>query len=116
MDVLAALDALSALSSETRLWVFRLLVQAGTTGLSAGDIAEHLDARQNTMSSHLKILSGAGLINSERQGRSIIYRANYATVRELIEFLMQDCCAGHEQVCRPLTGSLAPAAQHVDNR
>lgn len=101
MDVSLALNTLTALGHETRLWVFRLLVQAGPAGLSAGEIAEHLDARQNTMSSHLKILTSAGLIDRERRGRSIIYRANYRTVRQLIDFLMQDCCAGHEQVCGP---------------
>ena len=102
-----ALDAFSALSHETRLWVFRLLVQAGPAGLSAGDIAENLDARQNTMSSHLKQLHQAGLIESYREGRSVIYSANYVAVRELIVFLMEDCCAGHRAVCQPVAGSLA---------
>ena len=84
--------------------------------MSAGEIADHLDARQNTMSSHLKTLSAAGLIDSERRGRNIIYRANFKTVRALIEFLMQDCCAGNEQVCRPLAEAAAPAVPFCDNR
>ena len=107
MDVGPALDALSALSHETRLWVFRLLVQAGPAGLPAGQIAEGLGSRQNTMSSHLKILATAELIKRQRDGRSIVYKADYDTVRELVLFLMEDCCAGNNAVCRPVAESLA---------
>lgn len=107
MDVELALEALSALSHETRLWVFRLLVQAGPAGLPAGQIAEGLGSRQNTMSSHLKILAMADLIKSQRDGRSIVYKADYDTVRELVLFLMEDCCAGNNAVCRPVAESLA---------
>ena len=107
MDVELALEALSALSHETRLWAFRLLVQAGPDGLAAGEIAEALGSRQNTMSSHLKILATAELIESRRDGRSIVYQADYDTVRELVLFLMEDCCAGNNAVCRPVAESLA---------
>ena len=107
MDVNIALDALSALSHETRLWAFRLLVQAGPAGLAAGEISESLGSRQNTMSSHLRILASAGLITHQRDGRSIVYKANYDTVRELVLFLMEDCCAGNNAVCRPVAESLA---------
>jgi DNA-binding transcriptional ArsR family regulator len=107
MDVELALEALSALSHETRLWAFRLLVQAGPEGLPAGEIADALGSRQNTMSSHLKILATAELIDSRRDGRSIVYQANYDTVRELVLFLMEDCCAGNNAVCRPVAESLA---------
>ena len=107
MDVELALEALAALSHETRLWAFRLLVQAGPAGLPAGQIAEGLGSRQNTMSSHLKILAAAELIKSQRDGRSIVYKANYDTVRELVLFLMEDCCAGNNAVCRPVAESLA---------
>ena len=107
MDVELALEALSALSHETRLWAFRLLVQAGPDGLAAGEIAEALGSRQNTMSSHLKILATAELIESQRDGRSIVFKANYDTIRELVLFLMEDCCAGHNAVCRPVAESLA---------
>lgn len=89
MDVDNALETFSALSHETRLWVFRLLVQAGPEGLSAGEIADRLSARQNTMSSHLKLLHQSGLIDSRRQGRRVIYSANDDTVRELIVFLQE---------------------------
>ena len=107
MDVELALEALSALSHETRLWVFRLLVQAGPQGLPAGEIAEALGSRQNTMSSHLKTLAMAALIDSERDGKRVVYKANYETVRELVLFLMQDCCGGNNAVCRPVAESLA---------
>lgn len=107
MDVDLAIETLSALSHETRLWAFRLLVQAGPAGLPAGEIAEALGSRQNTMSSHLKILGAAELIESQRSGRSIVYKANYDTVRELVLFLMEDCCAGNNAVCRPVAESLA---------
>ena len=107
MDVELAIEALSALSHETRLWAFRLLVQAGPEGLPAGEIAEALGSRQNTMSSHLKILTGAELIESQRSGRSIVYKANYDTVRKLVLFLVEDCCAGNNAVCRPVAKSLA---------
>lgn len=110
MDVDFALDAFSALSHETRLWVFRLLVQAGPDGLAAGEIAEALGSRQNTMSTHLRILDAAELVTSRREGRSIIYRANYDTVRQLVLFLMQDCCGGNVAVCRPVAESLGANA------
>ena len=107
MDINNALEALAALSHETRLAVFRLLVQAGPQGMPAGDVALRLQARQNTMSSHLKHLHAAGVIDSRRDGRRILYSANYATVRELILFLMDDCCAGSAEVCEPVAQSLA---------
>ena len=107
MDINQALDALAALSQETRLAVFRMLVKAGPAGLPAGDIAERLSARQNTMSSHLKQLHAAGLIASCRDGRRILYTANYATARDLILFLMDDCCAGNAAVCDPVARALA---------
>lgn len=104
MDINAALDTFEALSQETRLATMRLLVRAGPDGLPAGDIAEQLDCRQNTMSSHLKVLHAAGLIDSRRDGRSIIYSTNYGTVRQLIIYLMEDCCAGNAEVCPPIKG------------
>lgn len=110
MDIEAALQTLDALAQETRLWVFRILVQAGPNGLSAGAIADTLGCRQNTMSSHLKQLHTAGLIGSKRNGRQILYTANYGTIRELVMFLMEDCCAGNAAVCRPVAQSLASSA------
>ena len=107
MDVIEALECLSALSNETRLWVFRLLVQAGPEGMAAGEIAETLSSRQNTMSSHLKLLCQAGLINSRREGRQVRNQANYDSIQSLVLFLMEDCCQGRAEVCRPVAESLA---------
>lgn len=107
MELSNALDALDALSQETRLAVFRELVRAGPGGLSAGEIALRLRVRQNTMSSHLKQLHSAALVNSCRDGRRVMYTANYQTARELILFLMEDCCAGNAEVCVPLAEALA---------
>jgi DNA-binding transcriptional ArsR family regulator len=97
-----ALDGLSALSQETRLDVFRLLIKAGSDGLAAGAIADRLGARQNTLSSHLNVLVHANLIHRVREGRSIRYRANYDQMRELLQFLLQDCCNGNASICAPL--------------
>ena len=110
MDINTALSAFEALSQETRLGVVRLLVRAGPTGMAAGEIATALDCRQNTMSAHLKILNAAMLVNSRREGRSIFYTANYGTVRELILYLMEDCCGGSADVCVPIAQTLAKSA------
>lgn len=102
MDKKAALDAFSALSQETRLETFRLLVRAGSDGVVAGEIAERLGVMQNTMSSHLKILDHAGLVRSERQGRTIRYFASFVGIRDLLAFLMEDCCNGNPALCQPV--------------
>ena len=107
MDVIEALQALSALSNETRLWGLRLLGQAGPEGMTAGDISENLSSRQNTMSSHLKMLSQAGLVKSDREGRHVRYRADFDSIQGLVLFLMEDCCQGKAEVCRPVAESLA---------
>ena len=90
----------------TRLSVFRLLVQAGPSGLTAGAIADKIGARQNTMSSHLAKLHRAGIVTSERDGRHIIYRADFDAVSNLIVYLMEDCCGGNAQVCEPVAASM----------
>jgi len=100
--------ALAALAQPTRLDVFRLLVTHEPDGLPAGDIARELAVPHNTMSSHLGILARAKLVRSERQSRSIIYRANLDRLREVVTFLLQDCCGGHPEVCAPLIDTLTP--------
>jgi ArsR family transcriptional regulator len=115
MDVNNALLSFDALSQETRLWAFRILVQAGPEGLSAGEIAASLGSRQNTMSSHLKQLQSAGLIASKRSGRQVFYTAKYDAVRKLVLFLMEDCCAGNSAVCGPVATSLAGINQSAAN-
>lgn len=97
-----ALDALSALGQETRLKVFRLLVQAGPQGMAAGDIAAELGTVQNTMSAHLKVLGQAGLVRAAREGRSIRYFADMTGFRDLLAFLMEDCCNGAPELCQPV--------------
>jgi len=109
MDKDCALDAFAALSQATRLDVFRLLIKAGETGMTAGDISETLGVRQNTMSANLAILARSGLIRNERQGRSIRYFANMDGMRGLLAFLMEDCCGGRPELCQPVINELACA-------
>lgn len=103
MDTSNAIDSLAALSQESRLKAFRLLVRAEPEGLAAGEIARRLSVPHNTMSAHLAVLSRAGWIVSQRRSRSIIYRANLEHMNETIQFLVRDCCAEHPEVCEPLT-------------
>ena len=102
MEPKEAVAALSALAHEPRLSVFRMLVTAGREGIAAGEIARRLEVLPNTLSANLTILSHAGLIESRREGRTIIYTARYGQMTELLEFLMQDCCAGQPDICSPL--------------
>ncbi|EAQ99505.1 ArsR/SmtB family transcription factor [Congregibacter litoralis] len=84
----------SALAQETRLRAFRLLVQAGPDGMAAGELSDALGTPHNTMSFHLNHLSTAGIISSQKKGRSIIYSANFNVTRDLIAFMVEDCCNG----------------------
>ena len=102
METSAAVTALSALAHEGRLEIFRLLVKAGEPGLAAGEIARATGVLPNTLSSNLNILSVAGLVSSRRDGRSIIYTAAYDRMRDLLAFLMEDCCGGAAAICAPL--------------
>ena len=106
MDKKETLAALSALAHESRLDAFRLLVQAGSEGLAAGEIASRLDALGNTTSTNLGILARTGLIDSQREGRSVRYFASYARMTDLLRFLMLDCCRGEPEVVEPLVSSL----------
>ncbi len=90
------LSALSALAQEHRLAVFRLLVQTGPDGLPAGDIAEKLDIPSSSLSFHLSHLKQGGIVDVERQGRSQIYRADFAAMNRLITYLLENCCAGSD--------------------
>ena len=107
MEKNRAADALSALAHDIRLDVFRLLVQAGPCGLAAGEIALRLDVRPNTLSNNLTVLTAAGLLRSEREGRSIRYFARMETMRGLLGFLMQDCCGGRPELCQPVLDRIA---------
>ena len=87
---------------------FRLLVRHEPLGLPAGEIADQLAIPANTMSAHLGVLSRAGLVSSERRSRSIVYRADLDRLRELVLFLLKDCCGGRADLCEPLLKELAP--------
>ncbi|MFT5218938.1 MAG: ArsR family transcriptional regulator [Planctomycetota bacterium] len=106
MDLSTTVKALSALSQESRLQAFRLLVRSGSDGMAAGKIAGELEIPHNTLSSHLSILLNAGLVNSRRESRSIIYSINFDGTRELLSFLMEDCCQGQPELCAPVLDSV----------
>jgi len=106
MEISDAVESLDALAHETRLGVFRLLVQAGPQGMPAGNIAGRLGALQNTMSSHLAKLERAGLIDSRREGRQVIYSTNFQSLSALIVYLMEDCCAKNAALCDPIVASV----------
>jgi ArsR family transcriptional regulator len=110
METEDAILALAALAQPTRLDVFRLLVKREPDGLAAGDIARALAVPQNTMSSHLSILSRAGLVSARRFGRSIVYRADLARLQAVMLFVLKDCCDGRPEICAPLVESLTPCS------
>jgi DNA-binding transcriptional ArsR family regulator len=101
MKMQQTVDALQALAQEHRLSAFRLLVEAGSRGIAAGDIARELGIAPATLSFHLNQLAQAGLVSSRREGRSIIYAANYDTMESLIGYLLQNCCRGSGGCCEP---------------
>lgn len=105
MELTQAVAALNALGQESRLRVFRLLIRRGPDGMPAGDIAGQLCVPANTMSSHLAVLSRAGLVASHKRGRSVIYAVDLNGTRKLLAFLVEDCCRGKPEVCRPLIAS-----------
>jgi len=107
METKAALAALTGLSQETRLAIFRLLVQQGPAGLPAGTIGERLDIAPATLSFHLGHLERCALLDARRSGRSIVYAANFATMTALLAYLSENCCA--ENACRTRAG--APQSQ-----
>lgn len=101
MDEDRALVAFAALSQETRLRIVRLLVKAGPDGMAAGSIGEVIGATTSRLSFHLTHLEHAGLVQSRRDGRFIIYSAIYPAFTGLIQFLLHDCCQGHPEICAP---------------
>lgn len=103
MKSLDAVNRLYALAQESRLAIFRLLVQKGSDGLSAGDIAERLKLAPATLSFHLKELSNAGLLVSRQEGRFIYYAPDFAAMNGLVGYLTENCCGGQpcDVVCAP---------------
>jgi DNA-binding transcriptional ArsR family regulator len=110
METKDALSALAALAQETRLEVFRLLVRAGPSGLSAGAVAERVGVQPATLSFHLRELERAGLLTARRESRQIFYAPDILGMRALLAFLTEDCCGGHPEICAVL-GSGGRAAK-----
>jgi ArsR family transcriptional regulator, arsenate/arsenite/antimonite-responsive transcriptional repressor len=110
MEMTIAVESLSALAHEGRLKVFRLLVSAGPTGMAAGEIARRLGTPPNTLSANLSLLAHAGLAQSRRDGRSIIYSARFDRMGELMAWLAEDCCGGSAEVCAPVVDAAMRAA------
>jgi len=99
MKIREAVSALAALAQETRLSIYRILVQAGPEGVSAGRIGEELEVAPATLSFHLKELSHAGLVSSRQEGRFIYYSANFERMAAIMTFLTHNCCQGMPQEC-----------------
>jgi DNA-binding transcriptional ArsR family regulator len=105
MEISTAIGALGALAQESRLKIFRLLVQCGPDGMAAGDVARRLKLPQNTLSFHLASLARANLVASRKEGRSIIYFVDLEGTRGLLSFLVEDCCGGKAELCGCLIAS-----------
>jgi ArsR family transcriptional regulator, arsenate/arsenite/antimonite-responsive transcriptional repressor len=103
MEKSEAVAALAALAQDNRLDVFRLLVQAGPSGMAAGEVAKALGIAPNTLTFHFDRLREASLIGVRREGRSLIYAAQYETMNGLLSFLKQNCCTGVPQSSKPAT-------------
>lgn len=106
MEISVATSALGALAQESRLRIFRLLVQCGPDGMAAGDIARRLKLPQNTLSFHLATLTRARLVAARKEGRSIIYSLDLEGTRGLLSFLVEDCCGGKAELCGCLIESI----------
>jgi DNA-binding transcriptional ArsR family regulator len=104
-----ALEAFGALSQETRLDIFRRLIRELPDAMAAGNLAKALSVPPSTLSTHLGILSRAGLVKAERQGRTILYAADAEGARDLISYLIKDCCRGQPEICKPLLDAATPA-------
>lgn len=101
MKAASAVEALAALAQESRLAVFRLLVQAGHAGMAAGALGEKLGIPPATLSFHLKTLAHSKLVKSRTEGRFVIYSANYPEMDKLVDYLTDNCCAGDAAQCAP---------------
>jgi len=111
MQSSTAIDALGALAQTDRLAAFRLVLAAGPDGLASGRIADELGVQPTRMSFHLNTLERAGVLNSRREGRHILYAVNLPLMRDLLGFLTDECCGGHPEICAEL--SPAKKTAHV---
>jgi len=116
METKEAASILSALAHDGRLAIFRLLVRSGPRGVRAGDIASAVGAPGSTLSANLNVLSHAGLIEGWREGRAIIYTARYGRMRDVLAFLLDDCCNGNPEICTPLMDLATRAACCADDQ
>ncbi|MEZ6115157.1 MAG: metalloregulator ArsR/SmtB family transcription factor [Pirellulaceae bacterium] len=114
MEINNAVTALSALAQESRLQVFRMLVRAEPRGMLAGEIADQLKMSRATLSFHLKELVHSGLVDSTKQGRTITYAIRSDRIRELMGFLMEDCCQGRPELCLPVCCEPADAVRTAE--
>ena len=113
MEISDAVTALAALAQDNRLDVFRLLVQAGPEGMPAGQVAEALGLAPNTLTFHFDRLRSAGLVTVRRDGRSMIYTAQYEAMNALLGFLTDQCCGGDPGACAP---AACPPAKRTPTR
>jgi ArsR family transcriptional regulator, arsenate/arsenite/antimonite-responsive transcriptional repressor len=113
MEKASALAALAALAQENRLDVFRLLVEAGPDGMSAGAVAEALGLAPNTLTFHFDRLRQAGLVTVQRNGRSMIYSAHFETMNALLGFLTENCCGGVPEKCEQTPTCKPPRAKRT---
>lgn len=111
MDSTLAVRALSALAQETRLQVFRALVQAGPAGLAAGKLAELAGVSPSALSFHLKELTHAGLVTARHEGRFVIYSAQIGAMNDLLGYLTENCCGGNP--CSPVSACCPPEGQRL---
>lgn len=111
METKNVLAALAALAQDSRLAVFRLLVQAGPEGMAASKIGEHLGVPPSSLSFHLKEMTHADLVTSRQEGRFVIYSANFKTMTGLVQFLTENCCGGNpcSPACMPECASTEEA-------
>ena len=116
MNTKRAIPALAALAQETRLALFRLLVECGPEGLAAGDIAEKLGLPPSSLSFHLAQLSHAGMILQRRRSRSLIYSVDFAAMNDLMSFLTENCCGGDASLCAPVCKPATSPKQTVKSR
>lgn len=114
MEKLNAIAALAALAQDSRLDIFRLLVQVGGEGMAAGQIGERLGLPSATLSFHLSQLKQAGLVTFRREGRSLIYAAEYAAMNDLLAYLTENCCRGAPDACG--VGVCDPSAPETINQ
>ena len=112
METSNAVAALAALAQESRLEIFRLLVQTGPEGMAAGEVAERLGLAPNTLTFHFDRLRFAGLVTVRRDGRSMIYAARFEAMNDLVSFLTENCCQGAQDKCAPLAVCKPKGGRH----